>query len=232
MVLWLLLKAAPTPMRAAGAWLGRRMTGVGALLWPVLWLALARLLLVARFESTHDLVDDWYNHAQYLPMVLLGYFVAFSGSFWESLQRRRWVALAAATFGYAALVGVWYCAGYDDQNPPPETLRLALRVAWAVDQWCAIAALFGFAYRFRHADSAVLRYLTAAVFPVYVLHQTVIVVLAWNLRPAALPPALEGPLLVVATFALCLAGYEAIRRIGWLRPLFGLPPIPARTGER
>ena len=30
------------------------------------WLALARLLLVERFESTHDLAGDWYNHAQYL----------------------------------------------------------------------------------------------------------------------------------------------------------------------
>ncbi len=121
------------------------------------------------------------------------------------------------------LVGAWYFAGYNDDHPPPDALRMALRVAWAIDQWCAIAAVFGFACRWCNADSALLRYLTPAVFPVYVLHQTVIVLLAWNLRPAALPPLLEGPLLVVATFALCLAGYEVIRRIGWLRPLFGLP---------
>ncbi len=178
---------------------------------------------MAHFESTHDLVDDWYNHAQYLPMFLLGYFIAFSTCFWESLHRWRWFALAAAVAGYAMLVGAWYFAGYNDDHPPPDALRMALRVAWAIDQWCAIAAVFGFACRWCNADSALLRYLTPAVFPVYVLHQTVIVLLAWNLRPAALPPLLEGPLLVVATFALCLAGYEVIRRIGWLRPLFGLP---------
>ena len=222
-VLWLLLKVAPRPMLAVGAWVKRRLSGIGALLWPVLWLAVARLLLAAHFESTHDLVDDWYNHAQYLPMFLLGYFIAFSTRFWESLHRWRWFALAAAVAGYAMLVGAWYFAGYNDDHPPPDALRMALRVAWAIDQWCAIAAVFGFACRWCNADSALLRYLTPAVFPVYVLHQTVIVLLAWNLRPAALPPLLEGPLLVVATFALCLAGYEVIRRIGWLRPLFGLP---------
>lgn len=221
-VLWLLLKLATRPMQAVGGWLERRLSGIGVLLWPVLWLALARLLLEARFESTHDLVDDWYNHAQYLPMFLLGYFVAFSNGFWESLQRQRWLALATAVAGYAMLAGVWYFAGYNDDTPPPDTLRMTLRVAWAINQWCAIAAVFGFAYRWRNADSALLRYLTPAVFPVYVLHQTVIVLLAWNLRSAALPPLLEGLLLVVATFTLCLAGYEVIRRVGWLRPLFGM----------
>ena len=37
-----------------------------------------------------------------------------------------------------------------------------------------------------------------------------------------LPAWLEGPLLVLATLLLCLAGYELVRRLGWVRPLFGL----------
>ena len=221
-VLWLLLKLAPKAMQGLRAWLERRLSGPGALLWPVAWLAVARLALVGRFESTHALVDDWYNHAQYLPMFLLGYLLAFSTGFWESLQRCRWFALAAALVGYVALIGVWYFAGYGDDNPPPDALRMVLRVAWAVDQWCAIAAAFGFAYRFRHADSAVLRYLAPAVFPVYILHQTVIVVLAHNAKPLGLPPLLEGPLLLQLTFAACFGGYEIVRRVPLLRPLFGL----------
>ena len=221
-VLWLLLKLAPNALPATGAWLGRRLSGAGVLLWPVAWLALARLLLVDRYESTHDLVGDWYNHAQYLPMFLLGYLLAFSNGFWESLQRWRWFALAAAFAGYAAMVGTWYFSGYSDEIPPPDAMRAALRVAWGVNQWCAIAAAFGFAFRFRNADSATLRYLTPAVFPVYILHQTVIVALAHNAKPRGLPPLLEGPLLVLLTFAACFGGYELIRRVPLLRPLFGL----------
>ncbi|MFT3757037.1 MAG: acyltransferase family protein [Pseudoxanthomonas sp.] len=222
LVLWLLLKLVPATMRAAcGDWFARRMSGLGALLWPVAWLALAQLLL-AGFESTHDLVDDWYNHAQYLPMFLLGYALAFSGGFWESLQRCRWIALVAALASYATLIGIWYFSDYSDDNPPPDTMRMLLRVAWAIDQWCAIAAVFGFAYRFRNADSSSLRYLTPAVFPVYILHQTVIVALAHNAKPLHLPPLLEGPLLVLLTFALCFGGYKIIRRVPLLRPLFGL----------
>ena len=231
-VLWLLLKLAPRAMRTAGDWLGRRLSGAGALLWPVAWLALARLLLVERFESTHDLVGDWYNHAQYFPMFLLGYLLAFSTGFWESLQRVRWHALAAALAGYAALIGIWYFSGYSDATTPPDAMRMALRVVWGVNQWCAIAAAFGFAYRFRDADSAALRYLAPAVFPVYILHQTVIVALAHNAKSLALPPLLEGPLLVLLTFIVCFGGYEVIRRVRVLRPLFGLKPMPHTAAPR
>ena len=232
LVLWLLLRWLPKPVQAIGEWCGRRLSGIGALLWPVAWLALARLLLVNRFESTHDLFNDWYNHAQYLPLFLLGYFIAFRNGFWEALQRQRWPALVAAMTSYVALVGVWYFAGYTDDSPPSEALRMALRVTWAVDQWCAIAAVFGFAYRFRNADSAALRYLTPAVFPVYILHQTVIVALAHNAKPLALPPLLEGPLLVLLTFAMCFGGYELIRRVRVLRPLFGLKAMSHTAAPR
>lgn len=107
---------------------------------------------------------------------------------------------------------------------------LALRVAWAANQWCAIAAAFGFAWRLRGADNAALRYLAPAVFPVYIRHQTILVVLAHDAKPLNLPPLLEGPLLVLLTFALCFGGYEVIRRVPLLRPLFGLKwkntPVP------
>ncbi|HTL13559.1 MAG TPA: acyltransferase family protein [Thermomonas sp.] len=227
-ILWLLLKLAPAAMESFGGWLGRRLSGPGALVWPMAWLALARLALAGRFESTHDLVDDWYNHAQYLPMFLLGYLLAFSSGFWEALQRRRKVALGIALAGYAVIAGVWYFSGYSDEAPPPEALRMLLRLVWGINQWGAIAAMFGYAYRLRGVDSPALRYLAPAVFPVYILHQTVIVALAHAAKPLALPPLLEGPLLVVLTFAACFGGYELIRRVPLLRPLFGLSPEAKR----
>ncbi|MBN6151083.1 acyltransferase [Xanthomonas sp. AmX2] len=222
-LLWLGWRLLPEPVLARlRGWAGAALQGWRALLLPVALLAAARLLLVERFESTHALVDDWYNHAQYVPMFLIGVATATATGFWESLQRLRWPALLLAAACYGLMVHTWYFAGYSDAAPPPAALRMGLRVAWAVDQWCAIAALLGFAYRFRHADNRALRYLAPAVFPVYILHQTVIVVLAHQLKPWRLPPLLEGPLLVAATFALCFAGYDVVRRIDWLRPLFGL----------
>lgn len=224
LVLWALLRIAPRGMAGFGVWLDRRLAGPGLLLWPALLLALVRMLLLGVFDSTHALVDDWYNHAQYLPLFLLGYWIARADAVWERIQRLRWPALLLALACYGLLA--WYFGTYGDDNPPPQALRLLQRGVWGLDQWAGIVAILGFARAWAPGDSRALRYLAAAVFPVYILHQTVIVVLAHNLQPLALAPAVEGPLLAAATFAVCLAGYEAVRRVAWLRPLFGLKALP------
>ena len=189
------------------------------LLWPIAALTLARAALVGTFESTHALVDDWYNHAQYLVVFALGFVLAHRTSIWDAMQARRHMALAVAVVSYAA----WtvYATTYANTEPPT-LLRVAMRGVWGVNQWTAIVAILGYARHHAPGDSPALRYLSQAVFPVYILHQTVIVVLAHNAQPLGLSPAIEGPLLVLATLLVSFAGYEFIPRVAWLRPLFGL----------
>jgi len=218
-VLWALLRSAPRLAERLAETVRRALSGPGGLLWPLAWLAIARMLLVGRFESTHALFDDWYNHAQYLPLFLLGFAIARPGPLWDRIEAARWPALAAALGAWLYIA--WYFGHYTD-GTPPEPLRWLQRLLWAVQQWAAIVAILGFGRRFAPGDSPARRWLTEAVFPVYILHQTLIVVLAVWMRRFDLVPWIEGPLLVAATFALCFAGYGIIRRVGWLRPLFGL----------
>jgi len=68
-----------------------------------------------------------------------------------------------------------------------------------------------------------LAYCREAVFSWYILHQTVLIVLLYALRPLQLGPWLEPALLVAGTIGACLLIHELlIRRTRWLRPLFGL----------
>ncbi|GAB3333132.1 acyltransferase family protein [Marilutibacter aestuarii] len=220
MLLWAALTFAAGTMRRTAEHLGRWFAGPAVLVVPALVLGLVRMLLVGRFESTHALVDDWYNHAQYLPVFLLGFWLARATEAWNAIERWRGWSLGVALCSYLALVA--YFGHYDDANPPPDWLRMAQRLTWGANQWLSIAAILGFARHWIKGDSPALRYLAPAVYPVYILHQTVIVVLAHNAQRLALNPWIEGPLLVACTFALCLAGYELIRRVPVLRPLFGL----------
>ena len=227
MVLWLLWRMAPRALIAAGRGLDRALAGIGIVVWPTLFLGLVRILLVGRFEQTHALVDDWYNHAQYFSVFLLGFLIARSEGVWAAMVRARWVALLLWLATWAGLIA--YFVRFAD-GQPPELLRTAMRMVWGLDQWCAIVAVLGFARHWNPGDSRALRYLVPAVFPVYILHQTVTVVLAHHLKPLAIPPLVEGILLVMVTFAACFAGYEVVRRVAWLRPLFGLKRLPgART---
>ncbi len=234
-VLWLIWAFAPRALQLLGQLLERPLSGLGALILPALLLGTLRIALASRFEQTHALIDDWYSHAQYFSVFLLGFLLARAAHFWDALARLRWLALLLWLGSWAGLVV--YFRAYADADPP-EILRMAMRAVWGLDQWCAIVAVLGFARHWSPGDSRALRYLVPAVFPVYILHQTLIVVAAHNLKPLGLSPGVEGPLLVLMTFALAFGLYELIRRVAWLRPLFGLkggqhPParLPATRGN-
>jgi hypothetical protein len=69
------------------------------------------------------------------------------------------------------------------------------------------------------------------VFPGYILHQSLIVPLAFVLIPLRLGPVVEPLLVLGGTIAGCLLLHEfMIRRIGVLRPLFGLKRRPRGLG--
>ena len=68
-------------------------------------------------------------------------------------------------------------------------------------QWSAIVAAIGFARVHLNRDHRWRATLADSVFPVYIVHQTLIVGLAMALAPLRWPPALEGPLLAALTLA-------------------------------
>ncbi len=164
-------------------------------------------------------------------MFVCGAVFARPPSVWERIPRWRWIALVTALATWAGLV-VYF--GHYDQITPPEGLRQCMRIVYAATQWCALLAALGFARRHLNHDHAWRRYLTDAVFPVYILHQTLIILVAMALRQAALPAWFEGPVLIAATFVLSFAGYEFVRRVRLLRPWFGLasqtPPAQRLQG--
>jgi glucans biosynthesis protein C len=219
-VLWLIVGlAGGVRLAAAGNRLGRLLAGWRALLLPAAALALVRVALKPYFEETHGLFDDWYLHAVYLPLFLAGVLLARQEPFWRELERLRFVALGIALGGWGLLVCLHALPEAAYAWRGFAVLAACVRSPF---QWCAIVALCGFARRHLHADSAARRYLTAAVFPVYIVHQTLIVGMAMLAKPLHLPPVTEGAILVVLTCVFSFGIYEAVRRVAPLRPLFGL----------
>ncbi len=220
LVLFIIVRLAPRTI----PWLRQRaeqgLGGLGILMWPIAFLAAVRIGLVARFPQNHALVGDWYSHASYFAVFALGFALAGTHAPWRALQRVRWHALGAAILGWSALI-TYYGIYSADKDVPPQVFRVIMRGVYGAEQWLAIAAILGFAHRHLMRDNAARRYLTAAIFPVYILHQTVIIILAHALQPAHLATPVEALLLVMTTAAICFLGYELIRRVRLLQPLFG-----------
>lgn len=208
-------------VRLAGA-LAAHLQGWKLIVLPAACLALARVTLLRRFGETHMFVDDWFNHATYLFLFLLGALLAHAPHCWPRFTDLRWQALGLAASGWAAIV-VW--RGLLQADAPGvdlDTLFAPMAVVYATTAWSAIAAACGFAARHLERDGPARRYLVTAIFPVYIAHQTLIVVLAHLFKPAKLAPGVEALLLTVLTLALSFAVFETVRRVPLLHPLFGL----------
>jgi glucan biosynthesis protein C len=189
---------------------------------PVLVLGLVRIGLSSQFPSTHNLTWDWYNHANYLIMFGLGAMFARSSGIWQQMDALRLHAIGIALAAWGALIIYFSLADILEPLPYFEHLRLVMRMVYMLCAWSAIVAVCGFAHRHLNRDGASRRYLTEAVFPVYIVHQTLIVSIAHLIKPARIAPATEGMILVVLTLCISFGVFEIVRRIHVLRPLFGL----------
>jgi surface polysaccharide O-acyltransferase-like enzyme len=201
--------------------LGRLLSGWRIVVLPVAVLAAARYLLVDRFPTTHALTNDWYSHSQYFFLFALGALLAMQTGFWARVDALRWTSLGLWLCSWALIVCYW---SIPEALATPEVLQWkpVMRAIYCLCQWAPILTVCGFGHRHLNFDSAKRRYLTEAVFPVYILHQTLIVSMAHWMKPIKLAPGIEGVFLIVLTFGISFGVFEVVRRIGVLRPLFGL----------
>jgi hypothetical protein len=196
------------------------LSGVGLLIVPSVAFAAYRLAVLPNFPSTHALFGDWYNHAVYASVFLLGFLLARAEAFWDAIERQRRLALSLAAALFLSFLALRWTR--ESAMPPSLLLKLYGGIAYGCYQWLCIVAVLGFARRWLTADSGVRRYLTDAIFPYYIVHQTAIIMIAHELHGRDLPAWLEASIVISGTLAVCVLTYEIVRRIAILRPLFGL----------
>ena len=205
--------------------------GWGVLAVPIAWAVAIHAWWFPMVGETHALFGDWIAHVTYVPAFLFGFGLARSEPAMAAIARLWPVAAAIAVAGYAGVIGVEL--SWPGNVPAPRWVHRPYGLAHALQQWGAIIALIGVAERFWNRDRPVRATLTEAVFPFYIIHQTVIVVVLYWLLPLALPGWGEFLILVAATVAGCLAFYFGGRAIPPLRPLVGLRrrTAPRRLAE-
>ena len=220
------LIAMPRLQARFGDMLARVLGGWRMLVLPVAYLAVARQGLFLHYGISNHISSDWYNHAVSFGAFLLGFLVVGRPGVWNTLVRSRWASAAVAAMSLPILMVL---SSVPETTPEPWWTSLG----FAADQWASIAAILGFgAKHLSNRDGPVLRYLTQAVFPCYLAHQTILVAAMWMMRGTDLPAPVEVTALLSVTIGGCLLAYEGVRRVSLLRPLFGLKPLPKLRLER
>ena len=210
----------PGGVRSAVRRLGERgLAGPGLLVLPVLYVYAVRQLPHG-WSDTHSLVDDPAAHAVYFAMFLFGWLLRGSEPLRLAIARQWKLAAVLALLAYAGVAAAELA--YPGKTPLPPSLAQPFRFTRAVQCWATIVALFGLADHSWNRDGAWRATLAEAVFPFYIIHQTIILVVGYLLLGSGVPAPGEFLILTVTTAGGCWLFYLAGRGIGPLRPLIGL----------
>lgn len=205
----------------------QRTARVGLYWLMVLPLAASLLWLAPLSHNINGLIGDWNGLVSYGALLLYGAFLFGSSVLLSTLDRQRWLSLAIGIAAYAALT-TWFIGGAvrpgiaDADRPAYALLSAVNTMAW-------LFAIIGFAHRHLTQRPAFLSEATEAVYPFYILHQTVTVIAVYWLLTLGVPPVVGFILAVLATFLGTSAIYLMLVRPLWfIRPLFGLKAVARR----
>jgi glucans biosynthesis protein C len=188
------------------------------LFWLVVPLYTWESLVEPFFESTHALIGDWFNVINFITFFFYGFLlIAVNETFWKTVQANRRKYLYIGMVGFTLMIGLRLL--YEDSVLVHFT-EAAFKV---INLWAWILVLFGYAAAYLNKPSTQLGYANEAVYPFYILHQTITIGIGYFLMHHDLVFFLKSGIMVIGTFGISLLIYElGIRRWKWVRPFFGL----------
>lgn len=173
------------------------------------------------YPEQASLLDDWMLFLFSLTMLLYGYFMGGTKRFWETCENHRHLFFAIALLCSITLFfGYWWLIDF----PKQQDQRLYIYgVLNSLNIWTFILALCGYAKKHLNFTNAFLQNANKAVYPFYIIHQTVIVAVGYYVVQLSLPITLKFPLLIVISLPLILGIYHfLIRPFAITRFLFGM----------
>lgn len=200
---------------------GKLVTKPMGLYLIVIPLYLTEVFVEPFFPVTHALVGDWFAIIFYLILFLSGFIlITFKDHFWSTVKINRRSYLIAGVISFSLMLII--TRTFEDSF----TRHITEALLKVVNLWSWILALFGYAAKYLNKESKQLHYLNRAVYPFYILHQTVILVVAYYLIDLEWSFGLKFSILSVGTFGISWLVYEyLIRRWIFIYPLFGVKKI-------
>jgi glucan biosynthesis protein C len=169
---------------------------------------------------------DWGEFVVYLTFFVYGYLLFSRPAFVDDIYRQRWIALCVGV-GSLLLMGGAYATGYLDAwaAAPNFTVgALLYQVVPMVYIWACLAFVLACGVRWLNFPTKRLPEANEAVLPFYILHQPAIVLIAYYVVqwPVGILP--KWLVISMLALALVLGLYLLIRRVSWMRWLFGMKP--------
>jgi glucan biosynthesis protein C len=190
-------------------------------------LLLSQIVLRRYFEvNTNDLVHDWASMALYIIFFMSGFMLLPNKNITEAIRKQRLLY-------FAATVAVTF---FMFNIPPLAGSERTGEILWEVSSVfvalnCGITAL-GFAKQYLNRDSKLRKLANEAIFPFYLLHQPVIVVVGYFLVNLDIADFWKFVFITISSFTITVGLYWLlIRHMNLLRIIFGMKVIMKEKQE-
>ena len=204
----------------------KRCGGYGIYKFIALLLAI-EIPLRALFPGFRDLIHDWASFSHWFLLFIAGFVVANNESILENATRLRFISLSGAVVSIVLYYLVFgekdLIVNYGDKLLVPKYLAYCvIRITMA---WCCILTCLGFAGRHLRFNSPALAFLSEAVYPLFILHLTIITILGYWVVEQPWALSVKYMAITTGTIVLTLACYRwCIRPFNSMRLLFGVKP--------
>lgn len=173
------------------------------------------------YPTTHDLLNDWYRHAQYFTVFMVGALLTSLPRIWQKIMFHRRRFLFVAILCYAFIIADRHgqfpqlAAGFPDVF----AVKLFYAVIVITNHWFWLFAIIGYGARYLQFYHPILPTLNRAVLPSYLVHQTATVVLGYWVVTTQVSTTLGVIAVVGGTLLACFLWTAAAlkwRWFGWL----------------
>ena len=197
------------------SWIETWITASTRLLWAPLVPYLAAYFIAGHNNVTHALNDDWFGHFIFSYILVLGIIFVRMPRVWQTFERIRYPSLALALMSYAVILVKYYFSTPLDVVPW-DMMEMIIKWSW-------IATLIGFSRYYLNFTNGFLHYANGIVYPFFILHQTVTIVIGYYIIDWGLNGVAEFLLIAFGTIFISMAMIELmIKPFNFLRLLFGL----------
>jgi hypothetical protein len=199
---------------------------IGGIYLFIIPLACAKILL----QPVYPKYTSWADFIYWFLIFIFGYILFYDQRFVESAERHKYISVGIGILLLVLLLVLFifyleYLQRWWDY--PDYSLGCILfHIMWAVTTWSWLMFFLGAGKAFLNFQNTWLRRLNEAVMPFYMLHQTIILligfqIIQWNINAWFKYIAISSTSFVV----IIAIYYLIILRFNWLRMLFGMKPI-------
>lgn len=182
--------------------------------------------LAIKFPQTNDLIHDWSSFFYWLFFLLAGFICINFPLLMNSLQRNRRTSFAMAVISIFIINYIrWNKLDPFDTLPhwQSDWRTYAYLALYPLTAWFWVFTAVGYGKQYLNKKLPVLDYINQAVYPFYILHQTVIVIITYYVVQVNESILMKYLFTVILTFMVSMSVYHLfIRPFGVMRFLFGM----------